>query len=90
MKEYDSAFIETILAMASENRKQNKRLFIAVVTLASVIVAMVVCFFIWLASVEFTSSVTTTETTTITQDTGEGSGNNIYQSGEYATYNDGR
>lgn len=90
MKEYDSAFIETVLVMASETRKQNKRLFIAVVTLASIVVAMVVCFFIWLTRVEFTSSVMTTETTTITQDTGEGSGNNIYQSGEHATYNDGR
>lgn len=27
MKEYDSAFIETILAMASENRKQNGAAF---------------------------------------------------------------
>ena len=30
--------------------------------------------------------VTTTETITITQDTGEGEGNNVYQSGENAQY----
>lgn len=32
---------------------------------------------------------TTTETTTVTQDTGDGSGNNVYQAGEYATYDEG-
>jgi hypothetical protein len=32
---------------------------------------------------------TTTTTTTITQDTGEGTGNNVYQSGENATYTQG-
>lgn len=30
---------------------------------------------------------TTTTETTVTQDTGEGNGNNVYQAGEYATYN---
>lgn len=30
----------------------------------------------------------TTTTTTVNQDTGEGNGNNIYQSGEKATYNE--
>lgn len=32
---------------------------------------------------------TTTETTTVSQDTGEGSGNNVYQAGENANYNQG-
>lgn len=31
-------------------------------------------------------TTTTTETTTIEQDTGEGSGNNVFQSGEYSSY----
>lgn len=31
----------------------------------------------------------TTTTTTITQDTGEGSGNNVYQAGENAVYEEG-
>lgn len=30
-----------------------------------------------------------TMTTTVTQDTGEGEGNNVYQAGEYATYEEG-
>lgn len=32
---------------------------------------------------------TVTTTTTVSQDTGEGTGNNIYQSGENATYTEG-
>lgn len=32
---------------------------------------------------------TTTTTTTVEQDTDEGSGNNVYQAGEYASYNEG-
>lgn len=31
---------------------------------------------------------TTTTETTITQDSGEGDGNNVYQAGEYATYSE--
>lgn len=31
-------------------------------------------------------ATTTTETTTIEQDTGEGSGNNVFQAGEYSSY----
>lgn len=31
----------------------------------------------------------TGETTTVTQDTGDGEGNNVYQAGEYATYDEG-
>lgn len=88
MKEYDSAFIETVLAMAGESRRQSKRLFIAVVIEAIVILSMIVCFFVWLANIDFTSSITTTETTTITQDSGTGSGRNVYQAGENATYDE--
>lgn len=35
------------------------------------------------------SGETTTTTTTVEQDTGEGSGNNVYLSGEHATYDEG-
>lgn len=90
MKVYDSAFAETILALAYENKKQSKRLFIAVIVLIGVIVAMIAGFFVWLSSVELDELTTTTESTTITQNTEEGSGNNVYQSGEYATYSDRR
>lgn len=39
---------------------------------------------------QFTVTPGTTETTAITQDTGEGNGNNVYQSGENASYNQDR
>lgn len=35
-----------------------------------------------------TDESTTTTTTEVTQDTGEGSGNNVYQAGENSTYNE--
>lgn len=38
------------------------------------------------AGVVMEETTTTTETTTIEQDTGEGSGNNVFQSGEYSSY----
>lgn len=38
------------------------------------------------AGVVIEETSTTTETTTIEQDTGEGSGNNVFQSGEYSSY----
>lgn len=38
------------------------------------------------AGVVIEETTTTTETTTIEQDTGEGSGNNVFQSGEYSSY----
>lgn len=38
------------------------------------------------AGVVVEETTTTTETTTIEQDTGEGSGNNVFQSGEYSSY----
>lgn len=41
-----------------------------------------------IAEIQIKGSTTTNETT-ITQDTGEGSGNNVYQAGENATYSEG-
>lgn len=41
-----------------------------------------------IAEIQIEGSTTTNETT-ITQDTGEGSGNNAYQAGENATYSEG-
>lgn len=61
-----------------------KRLWIALVI--SILVNLVlVGGFLWYES-QWEKAETVT---TITQDTGEGSGNNVYQSGESATYNEG-
>lgn len=45
--------------------------------------------FLWYES-QFQWVDTETTTTTITQDTGEGTGNNVYQEGENAVYNQGK
>lgn len=41
------------------------------------------------AEMEVTSETTTTTTTEVTQDTGEGNGNNVYLDGDNTTYNEG-
>lgn len=64
-----------------------KRLWIALVI--SILVNLsIVGSFLWYES-QWDYTTTTTETTTVTQDTGEGTGNNVYQAGENATYHQG-
>lgn len=58
-----------------------KRLWIALVISILVNLALVGGFLWYESEWDYT-----TETTTITQDTGEGTGNNVYQAGENATY----
>lgn len=84
--------------------RQNRRLWVAVLALAACLVVTAGCM-IWavqnaqrvaneavmnaletVAEMEVTSETTTT---TVNQDTGEGQGNNVYQAGEYATYDEG-
>lgn len=84
--------------------RQNRRLWIAVIVLATSMIVMAGCM-VWavtnaqklvndamwnalntVAEMEVTSETTTT---TVNQDTGEGEGNNVYQAGEFATYDEG-
>lgn len=62
-----------------------KRLWIALVISILVNLALVGGFLWYESQWEYT----TTETTTVTRDTGEGTGNNVYQAGENATYPQG-
>ena len=62
-----------------------KRLWIALVISILVNLALVGGFL----GYESQREKTTTETTTVTQDTGEGTGNSVYQAGENATYHQG-
>lgn len=82
--------------------RQNRRLWVAVLALAACLMITAGCM-IWAVSnaqrlaneamLNALNSVAeigvTQETTTVTQDTGEGSGNAVYQAGEYATYEEG-
>lgn len=62
-----------------------KRLWIALVISILVNLALVGGFL----GYESQGGYTPTETTTVTQDTGEGTGNSVYQAGENATYHQG-
>ena len=83
--------------------RQNRRLWVAVLALAGSLVITAGCM-IWavtnaqrianeamLNALNSVAEIGVTEetTTTVTQDTGEGSGNNVYQAGEYAEYAEG-
>lgn len=82
--------------------RQNRRLWVAVLALAAALLVSAGCM-IWAvtnaqkianeAMLNALNSVAeigvTQETNTVTQDTGEGDGNAVYQAGEYATYDEG-
>lgn len=72
------------MQLLKDRAQDCKRLWIALIV--SILINLVIVgLFLWDNS---RWEETTTETiTTVEQDTGEGSGNNIYQSGENASYN---
>lgn len=70
------------MKLLKDRAAECKRLWVALV-ISIVVNLCIVGGFLWYES---QWEYTTTETTTVTQDTGEGSGNNVYQSGENATY----
>lgn len=72
-----------VMSLLNGQKEANKRLFIALV-ISLLVNAFTVAGFLWYESQwEY---ATTTETVTIEQDTGEGTGNNVYQAGENASY----
>lgn len=77
------------MQVLQDRAKDNKRLWIAL------IISIIMNLFIMGGFLYYESqwtqvpSTTTTETTTVTQDTNEGAGNNVYQAGENATYSQG-
>ena len=79
-----SVALNRIVMAMLESRKRADfwlRIILLVSILANIVIATV---FLGYES-QFTTTETTT-TTTVEQDTGEGSGNNVYQAGENATY----
>ncbi len=70
------------------NQKKKEHLRLWIVILALILVNLIeVAIFVWYES-QFETTETTT-TTTVEQDTGEGEGNNVYQAGEHAQYQEG-
>lgn len=83
------ALNHVVIDLLADRRKENLRLWIALVISILVNLLIVVGFLYYNSLFEYgTTTTTTTETTTVTQDQDSG-GNNIYQAGEYATLNQG-
>ena len=71
-----------VLNMLESKRKED--FWLKIVLIISILANIAIsCIFIGYES-QFTTEKTIT--TTVTQDTGEGAGNNVYQSGEHASY----
>lgn len=79
------AFNKITLDLIEQKRKEHFRLWIVILALVFVNL-LEFGMFVWYESQMETTETTTT--TTVEQDTGSGEGNNIYQSGEHANYNE--
>lgn len=89
LRESEDALDQSIalnrIVMTMLESKRREDTWLRILLIISLLVNVVIsCIFITYES-QFTTT-TTTEEITIQQDTGEGSGNNVYQGGEYAQY----
>lgn len=86
--EQSVALNRIVMTMLESKRREDYwlRIILIISLLVNVVVAGI--FVAYERSIP-TTTTTTTETTTVEQDTGEGSGNNVYQSGENASYSQG-
>lgn len=88
--------------MVQSYDRQNRRLWIMVLAQTAIIVVMAFCMFWAVQNIQRIANEAvlnalntvaemevTQETTTVTQDTGDGDGNAVYQAGEHATYTEG-
>lgn len=66
--------------------KKRSDLWIKIILLVSILSNIIIAGMFLAYESQFT---TTTTETVVTQDTGEGEGNNVYQAGEYAQYQQG-
>ena len=84
------ALVDLALDSAKENKQHAKRWFTAFIVSNAIwafVVLAIVVSFVWLWNQY--DYVEETSETTVYQDTGDGIGNNVYQAGEHATYNEG-
>lgn len=89
LRESEDALDQSIalnrIVMTMLESKRREDIWLRILLIISLLVNVVIsCIFIAYES-QFTTT-TTTEEVIIEQDTGEGSGNNVYQGGEYAQY----
>ena len=84
--EESTALNKITLDLLEQKKKENFRLWIVILALILVNLVEVGLFFWYESQFEVTDTVTT-ETTTVDQEAEEG--NNVYQAGEHAQYNEG-
>ena len=87
MKTEEDALDQSIalnhIVMTMLESKRREDFWLRLVLIISILVNLVIC----IVFVQYEKHMTTTETiTTVEQDTGEGNDNNVFQSGESATY----
>lgn len=88
MKTEDDALDQSIalnrIVMTMLESKRREDLWLRIILIISLLVNLIIC----IVFVQYEKHMTTTETvtTTVEQDTGEGDGNNVFQSGESAKY----
>lgn len=87
MKTEDDALDQSIalnrIVMTMLESKRREDLWLRIILIISILVNLIIC----IVFVQYEKHMTTeTITTTVEQDTGEGSGNNVFQSGESAKY----
>lgn len=85
--EESQALNQIVLDLLTQKKKEHLRLWVVILALIFVNL-LEVGIFIWYES-HMETNTTTTTTTTVEQDTSDGNGNNVYQAGEYASYNEG-
>lgn len=84
--EESTALNKITLDLLEQKKKENFRLWIVILALILVNLVEVGLFFWYESQFEVTDTATT-ETTTVDQEAEEG--NNVYQAGEHAQYNEG-
>lgn len=78
-----SIALNRIVMTLLEQNKRRDRIISILLAVSIIVNALIVGGFLWYES---QWEVTTNTTTTITQDSGQGNGNNVYQSGDSAKY----
>ena len=80
------AINSVVVDLLSKQRQHNKHLFIALIISIVINIAIVISFLVYESQWEYAVESSTTETT-VTQEQCENCGNNVFQTGEHATYN---
>lgn len=86
LKTEDDALDQSIalnrIVMSMLESKRREDFWLRIILILSILVNLVIC----IVFVQYEKHISTETITTVEQDTGEGSGNNVFQSGESAKY----